>query len=147
MRIAYVPVLDLFVYRGTEGKPEKRIQAFTDFLFQVRGILRFGKEFLPKPNRIFIEIRTLQNGNAQFQKGIEKKRREGQLIGLVVEPVSGPQILRERPDLTESFRSVLGRCPDAIGDFLIRGKQVVVMTSHHFFRKFKDVGPDPEQIL
>ena len=147
MSIAYVPVLDLFFHRGTESQPEKRIQAFADFLFHVLRILRFGKEFLPKPNRIFIEIRALQNGNAKLQKGIEKKRREGQLIGLVVEPVSGPQILGERPDLTESFRSVLGRCPDAIGDFLIRGQQVVVMTSHHLFRKFENVGPDPEQIL
>ena len=52
-----------------------------------------AKNSCQKPNRIFIEIRALQNGNAKLQKGIEKKRREGQLIGLVVEPVSGPQIL------------------------------------------------------
>ena len=95
------------------------METVANFLFQVPGVFRGGKEFLPDPHRFLIEIGALQNGNAQFKKGIEKERRKSQLIGLIIEPVSGPQIFGERPDFTESFGPVLGGRPDDIGDFLI----------------------------
>ena len=88
-----------FLLHGSpERLGEKRLQAGgKDFL----DIFLFGgsfKKVFPYAHRFRTEGGTSHDGPAELEKSFHQKGRKRKVIGLVVVPMLGTQVLRERPD-------------------------------------------------
>ena len=144
LSIADVPVCDLLFNRGTESQTKEGFQSISDFPFQILRVRGGGEELFPDAHGSLIEVRAFHDGNAQLKKGVHQKRRQGQLVGLVVKAVGRSQILWKRSDLAESLVTMIGGGPDDLGYRFSRSLQVLGSASHHLLRKFKEVAFDTE---
>ena len=73
------------------------MQALSHLRLAVAPFRRRGEELLPDADRGGSEVGALDDRVGQTQEGVEEERREGQLVGLIVEAMFGAEILRVGP--------------------------------------------------
>ena len=93
-----------------------------------------------------MEVRAVDDRDAQSKKGIEQQRRERQLIGLVVEPVRSSEVLREGFHLAHAAGGM--QCQRKGVDPLrhLRCVEVYRLAGHQLFRQRKHVAVELEQV-
>ena len=112
-----VAVDGLGLDRPTEGCPEEAVESPPDLRFAVASLRRRGEELPPDTDGVGIEVGALDDRMGQPQEGVEEERREGQLVGLVVEAMLGTEILRIGLDPFEPGQRLegVGRDPNDVG--------------------------------
>ena len=134
------------LHLAAEGMPQEPGNALARFGGQISTFGGGLEERVPDANGVFVEVRAFDDRNAQAKKGIEQQRREGQLISLIIEPVRGAEILRERLHLGQTAAGI--ECVRA-GVHAVRhlGRiQIDGLSSHQFFRKRKHIAVKLKQI-
>ena len=115
------------------------------------------KKSFPDTHRTPVEVLALHDTPAQFEKGLQQKRRERQVIATVIEPVLRARILRERAHARQPRldQTGLAQRPTAHRYHLrhpplrpVQGfGEITRSIAHHFFRQRKHRHLQPKQIL
>ena len=134
------------LHRAAEGVSQERGNALARLGGQIGALGRGLEKRVPDANGVFVEVGAVDDRNAQAEKGIEQQRREGQLIGLIIKPVRGAEILRERLHLGQAATGVerVRAGVHAVGH--LGRVQVDGLARHQFFRQRKHVAVELKQI-
>ena len=94
---------------------------------------------VPNADGVFVEVRAFHDRHAEAQEGIEEQRRKRQLIGLIIEPVRGAEILRERSHLAQPGGGIERERTDIHTIGHLGGVEVNGLARHQLFRQRKHI--------
>ena len=112
----------------------------------IRTLNRGHEKIVPNANTVFVEVRAVDDRDAQAKKSIKQQRRKRQLIGLIVKPVRGSKILRKRLHLAHA---AYGMQRQRTGVDPLRHLwcvEVNRLAGHQLFRQRKHVAVELEQV-
>ena len=95
-RVGGVTVDGRLLYWPAEGALQKVGNALVRLSRHIGISGRCLEKGVPNADGVFVEVWAFHHGHAQAQEGIEEQRRKRQLIGLIIKPMRGAEVLRER---------------------------------------------------
>ncbi len=144
-----------FLLNGaSERLSEKRLQASGEHFLNLFLFKWCFEKFIPYADRFRTEGGTAHDGPAKLKKGLHQKGRKRKVISLVVVPMLGPQILRERPHSGKPRFNQAGltQRPTAHGQGVRhpasdRLGEITRTVPHHFLGQRKNRYLELEQVL